>query len=159
MSAPAGAFLLKGSPKLDFSDVLSPLWRIGFYRCQNKLRLRVNGARYISALEKRLVQVLGEAGLGIMGTFVQLYSENSTHGYTMHLSLTQSSAAIHTYPETGVVTISIETCESSETMTPVILAVEEALRLFYSAQGVKRIQCEPLPLFVEEPNVSIRKVA
>ena len=94
-----------------------------------------------------------------MGTFVQLYSDNSAHGYTVHLSLTQSSAAIHTYPETGVVTVNIETCESSASMMPIIAAAQETLRKFFDAQSVRRIECQTLPLFVDEPIVRDKKVA
>ena len=94
-----------------------------------------------------------------MGTFVQLYSDDAAHGYTMLLSLTQSSAVIHTYPETNVVTINIETCESSETMMPIIASAQETLRKFFDAQSVRRIECQTLPLFVDPPIVRDKKVA
>jgi S-adenosylmethionine/arginine decarboxylase-like enzyme len=119
---------------------VSPLWRGGFYRCYNQVRLSYNDEKNFDLRKSHLDDVLRHGGLKLVRNGEFIYSTNGAHGYTYFAGLMQSGVMIHTYPEPDFLsaTVNIETCEGPETMTPIIDRVFGGLTLLYGAEFVIR---------------------
>ncbi len=119
----------------------SPLWRAGFYGCNNLTRLQVTSDETLLRRQGEIDQLLKGAGLKLIGQGTIKYSDESAHGYTYLTGLLQSGAMLHTYPEHCFVTAMFETCGPLQTVIEDTVA---QLQWFFGAKKVVFFEVQPL---------------